>query len=202
MIRRFANWLHSLPARYVLAVGIVLGAAWVAETQTPLTPIANLRGRTDSNGALYVAQIATWITETVITNTVSVLVTNLGPTSSSSYATTGCYHVTTASTNSINCADAAANFYGFRAENTTTTAAYLRLYNLATAPTCNSATGYIESIPIPPAAAAGQVGGIVAFQVIPTNYATGIGFCVTGGGTSTDNTASGAGIYIKIKYKE
>ena len=136
--------------------------------------------------------------DTAITNTPSVIVDNLGPTSSSAYAATPCYHVTTASTNATSCADAQANFYGIRAVNTTQTIAYVRLYNLASAPTCNSATGFIESIPIPPASASGLAGGIVAHEIIPTNYATGLGFCATGGGSSTDSSNAPAGVYVKL----
>ncbi len=85
--------------------------------------------------------------------------------------------------------------------NTTTTVAYLRMYNLAAAPTCSSATGYVESIPVPPASAAGLVGGFVAEQSFGQAYSTGIAYCLTGGGSSTDNTNAPAGIYPGILYK-
>jgi hypothetical protein len=101
-------------------------------------------------------------------------------------------------TNHANCKNTAGNFYGFRAVNTSATLAYLRMYNLTTDPVCTVATGFVESIPIP-ASATGA--GAIDTSVIPINYPTGIGYCVTGGGGNTDNTAPPAGVYITIKYK-
>ena len=111
-----------------------------------------------------------------------------------------CYLTSAATTNATNCKNAAGNVYGFRFVNTTTTIYYLRMYNLSSAPTCSSATGFIETIPIPPAGASGQAGGIVAMQV-PQAYSTGIGFCFTGGSSSTDNTNAATGVFGSILYK-
>ncbi len=124
-----------------------------------------------------------------------------GATTSSNVAVTACNIVSAATTNATNCKASAGNFYGFEIFNTTTTVYYLRLYNSSSAPTCSSATGFIRSIPIPPAAASGQVGGIVSNQVFPTNYGTGISFCITGGSSSTDNTSAAAGIFGEIRYE-
>lgn len=120
---------------------------------------------------------------------------------SSTAAASGCYLVSAASTNSTSCKGSAGNLYGFRFINTTTTVYYLRMYNTAAAPTCSSATGFIESIPIPPAGAAGQAGGFVEMSDIPINYGTGIGFCLTGGSSSTDNTNAATGVFGKVVYK-
>lgn len=108
---------------------------------------------------------------------------------------------TTASTNATSCKASAGNMYGFRFINTSTTIAYVRLYNLATAPTCSSATGYVETIPVPPAGAAGGAAGIVDSAPLPLGYTTGIGLCVTGGSTSTDNTNAPTGVFVTVKYK-
>ena len=105
---------------------------------------------------------------------------------------------TTASTNATNCKNIPGNFYGFRAINTTATLAYLRMYNLNAAPTCSSATGFVESIPIP-ALATGA--GAIDTSTLPIGYTTGIGFCVTGGGGNTDNTNAPVGVFITVKYK-
>lgn len=199
MMQRLLDRLRAVSPSVTLALVFILVWAWAAESQGPLTAIANLKGRTNSNGELLV-DIGTG--DVNIVNVPSVSVSNLGPSSSASYAATECSAITTASTNSTNCADATANLYDFYAINSTTTAAYLRIYNLASAPTCSSATGFIKSVPIPAASAAGVFGGVVVPNVIPVNYATGIGFCVTGGGSSTDNTNAPAGIYIALKYKE
>jgi hypothetical protein len=122
-------------------------------------------------------------------------------TATAATAASVCNILGAASTNSTSCKGSAGNFYGYEIFNTTTTVYYLRLYNTAGAPTCSSATGFIRSIPIPPAAAAGQVGGIVSNQNVSANYTTGIGYCITGGSSSTDNTNAATGIFGEIRYK-
>lgn len=116
-------------------------------------------------------------------------------------ATSACNILSAASTNSTSCKGSAGNFYGFEVYNTATTVYYLRLYNSSSAPTCSSATGFIRTIPIPPAPAAGQVGGVVSNQVIPVGFSTGIGYCITGGSSSTDNTNAATGVFGEIRYK-
>lgn len=106
-----------------------------------------------------------------------------------------------ASTNSTNVKSSAGNIYGLRLENTTTTIYYLRLYNASSAPTCSSATNFVESIPIPPAAAAGGAGGIVEPMNYGQAFTTGISYCLTGGGGNNDNTNAATGVYVSIKYK-
>jgi len=108
---------------------------------------------------------------------------------------TPCYLVSTASTNSTNCKNAAGQIYGYDFVNTTATIYYLRLYNASSAPTCSSATGFIRTIPIL------ATGGIARDISVGEAYATGIGFCLTGGGSSTDNTNAAAGVYVTIHYK-
>jgi len=103
-----------------------------------------------------------------------------------------------ASTNSTSVKGSAGNVYGIYIINTTTTNYFLRMYNLSSAPTCSSATGFVETIPALGAAANG--GGISRMQVAQA-YSTGIGFCLTGGGSSTDNTNAATGVYVTILYK-
>jgi hypothetical protein len=112
-----------------------------------------------------------------------------------------CTLISAASTNATNCKGSAGNVYGFRFVNTTTTVYYLRMYNASSAPTCSSGTGFIESIPIPPAGATGQAGGIVAIEPMGEGYTTGIGFCFTGGSSSSDNTNAATGVFGTILYK-
>jgi len=83
------------------------------------------------------------------------------------------------------------------ATNTTSTNYYLRLYNLAAAPTCSSATGFVETIPIFGAAANG---GGIQISSISSSYSTGIGFCITGGAGSTDNTNAAVGVFVTIRF--
>jgi hypothetical protein len=121
-----------------------------------------------------------------------------GATATTTNSALGCYLQSAASTNATNCKASAGNFYGVRAVNTTATLYYLRLYNASGTPTCSSATGFIESIPIP-ASATGA--GIAAITTVPVGYSTGIAFCFTGGGSSTDNTNAATGVYLTIYYK-
>jgi hypothetical protein len=112
-----------------------------------------------------------------------------------------CAIVSAASTNSTSCKGSAGDVWGYELYNTTTTIYYLRLYNASSAPTCSSATGFIKSIPVIPAAASGGSGGQISNEVLPVPYATGIGFCLTGGSSSTDNTNAAVGIFGVVKYR-
>lgn len=116
-------------------------------------------------------------------------------------AVSPCNVLATASTNATSCKGSAGNLYGYSLTNTTTTVYYLRLYNASAAPTCSSATGFVRSIPIPPAAAAGGVGGIVDNGTFGVQFSTGIGYCLTGGSSSTDNTNAAAGVLGELRYK-
>lgn len=110
-----------------------------------------------------------------------------------------CVVQSAASTNATNCKGAAGLLYGVEVINTTSTIYYLRLYNLSSAPTCSSATGFIRTIPVPHGSGAGA--GIANFYTVGETYGTGIGFCLTGGGSSTDNTNAATGVYITLHYK-
>lgn len=123
------------------------------------------------------------------------------PSSASGDAFTECVILSAASTNATNCKNAAGNFISYELYNTSTTIYYLRLYNLSTAPTCSSATGFIRTIPIPPASAAGGMGGIVSNNTIGVQYGTGIAYCLTGGSASTDNTNAATGVFGSLKVK-
>ncbi len=107
------------------------------------------------------------------------------------------YFTSAASTNSTNVKASAGNVYTLSAVNTTGTLVYLRMYNLSSAPTCSSATGFVESVPVP---AATTGAGIVRDVSVGQTYSTGIGYCLTGGGSSTDNTAAVTGVYVTLLY--
>lgn len=109
-----------------------------------------------------------------------------------------CYLSSAASTNSTNCKTSGGNVYEFGAINTTAVVYFVRLYNLAAAPTCSSATGFVESIPVP---ASTSGAGVVRSFPVGRAYPTGIGFCITGGGSSTDNTNAATGLYLSIGYR-
>jgi hypothetical protein len=109
-----------------------------------------------------------------------------------------CYITSAASTNATNCKASAGLFYHLHAVNTTGVVYFLRLYNSSSGPTCSSATGFVETIPIP---ASTMGAGVVIDIAMGATYGTGIGFCLTGGGGSTDNTNAATGVYITIGYK-
>jgi len=122
-------------------------------------------------------------------NTSGITTAALGRTSST------CYLESAASTNATSCKGSAGGILAIHATNTTNTAYYLRMYNLASAPTCSSATGFVETIPIFANLPNGRA------TTSPQGYSAGIGFCLTGGGSSTDNTAAATGVYITILFQ-
>lgn len=126
---------------------------------------------------------------------------NVGALPVTSGGTSVCYLTSGASNNATNCKNAAGQLYGYDLINTTTTIYYLRIYNLSASPTCSSATGFVRTIPIPPASAAGGAGGIARSLAVGEAYGTGLGFCLTGGGSSTDNTNAATGVYVTLNYK-
>lgn len=104
-----------------------------------------------------------------------------------------------ASTNSTNVKASSGTVHFVSCINTTSTLYYFRFYNLTTAPTCSSATGFIQSYPIPHGTGTGAGFGFP--YVIGKSFTTGIGYCITGGGSSTDNTNAATGLYCEVVYK-
>lgn len=131
----------------------------------------------DANGAQYVTPIAT---------------------PASGAGATAFNVASAASTNSTNVKASAGNLYSITLVNTTATLYYLRLYNLASAPTCSSATGYVTTVPVP---ASTTGAGLTVNLNVGAAFTTGIGYCITGGPTSTDNTNAAVGIYGFLAYK-
>lgn len=111
------------------------------------------------------------------------------------------YTAAGATTNATSVKGSAGTVYGYSLTNTTATIYYLRMYNTPSAPPCSSSTGYVSTIPIPPAAAAGGAGGREITKNIGQAFTTGIGFCITGGPSSTDNTNAATGVFVEILYK-
>lgn len=120
-------------------------------------------------------------------------------TATTTNAATTYFLTSAASTNSTSVKGSAGNLYAIHITNTTTTNYFLRLYNASSAPTCSSATGFIESIPALGASANGGVNGRT--NGVPQAFSTGIAFCLTGGGSSTDNTNAATGVYLTLVYK-
>ncbi len=122
----------------------------------------------------------------------------VAPVPTTSGGTSVCYITSAASTNATNCKGSAGQVYSYHVINTTATLYYLRIYNLSSSPTCSSATGFVQTIPIP---ASANGAGVVIPLAVGEAYGTGIGFCLTGGGSSTDNTNAATGLYVSINYK-
>jgi len=108
------------------------------------------------------------------------------------------YAAAAASTNATSVEASSGTVYHYSLTNTTSTIYYLRMYNLASAPTCSSATGFVESIPIP---ANTSGGGRERPMNIGQAFTTGIAYCITGGASSTDNTNAATGVLVSILYK-
>jgi hypothetical protein len=151
----------------------------------------------DSTGTVAATQSGTWTVQPG--NTANTTAWLVQPVPGTANGASTCVVQSAASTNATNCKNAAGLIYGLEVINTTSTIYYLRLYNLSTSPTCSSATGFIRTVPIPHASGAGA--GIANFYTIGETYGTGIGFCLTGGGSSTDNSNAAVGVFITIHYK-
>lgn len=145
--------------------------------------------------ALGQATMANSLPVTLASNQSTIATQNVGGTTGGS---TPCVLQSAATTNATSCKASAGTVYGYRVINTTATLYYLRMYNLAAAPTCSSATGFVETIPI---AASTAGAGISYANAIGEAYGTGVAFCLTGGGSSTDNTSAATGVYVSILYK-
>ena len=105
----------------------------------------------------------------------------------------------TASTNATSVKASAGVLHGGQAINTTGTIYYLRFYNLATAPTPSSATGFVLTVPVP--ANTTGAGVLLNFGPFGGAFSTGIAFCVTGGPTSTDNSNAASGVFVNLAYQ-
>lgn len=113
--------------------------------------------------------------------------------------TTTCFFPSAASNNAQFCKASAGNLYEIHLTNTTTTNYFLKLYNTTSAPTCSSATNFVETVPALGAAANGGVNGRINSP--PQSFSSGIAFCLTGGGSNTDNTNAATGVYITLLFK-
>lgn len=111
------------------------------------------------------------------------------------------YHfITTASTNATLISTGAHTLYSLTVTGLNSTAGYVRIYDLAGAPTCSSSTGAVHTYPV--IGSATQQGGMII--PLPSQgelYANGIGFCATGGSADNDNTSGPSGIVINASYK-
>ncbi len=189
------------PVKVVDSTGADVPVATTTEVQhdTALGTVTNLKGLLDfCRGRASVPSAVSADDDAVLGWCALTGARAMFPTAYSAGGADTCYITSAASTNSTNCKASAGTVYDLSVVNTTATLFYLRLYNLSSAPTCSSATGFVESIPVP---ASTSGAGIVRTFPVGRNYGTGIGFCLTGGGSSTDNTNAATGVYLSIGYK-
>lgn len=188
----------------VQGVGVAQGSTTAGQTLSPIGCRTLTSAPTDTTAQTNMPSCTTGGAQRVdIGSVAGTAVTTSVPVTLLAGTTGGCtpYHLsggTTASTNSTLIKNAAGTLCGITAISTSATLAYLKVYNLASAPTCSSATGIVHVYPIP----ASATGAGVRITTAPGEaYGTGIGFCVTGGGTDTDNTNAPTGIFIEGSYK-
>ena len=102
--------------------------------------------------------------------------------------------VTTASTNSAVVKPTAGMLYEITISNPTATAAYVKLYNKATAPTVGT------DVPVFTQAVAAGATVALTFGQVGKRFATGIGIACTAAAAATDTVVSVAGIQINATY--
>lgn len=88
----------------------------------------------------------------------------------------------------------------FTVLSTAATVAYIRIYDVAVAPTCTSATGMIAYYPIPSVGASGVSGFTLPLGPNGKVVVNGIGICLTGAAGTTDNTNAPTGIALNVTY--
>jgi len=99
-----------------------------------------------------------------------------------------------ASTNGANVKASAANVYGLSVHNASASTKYVRLFNLATAPTVGT------SVPIMVVAVPATSSKEIEF-VPALRFSTGLAVAITGGAAATDNTAVAAGdVQLLVSY--
>jgi hypothetical protein len=104
-----------------------------------------------------------------------------------------------ASTNATNIKPAAGQLVTAVCVNTTVTLYYLKFYDLAATPTCNTST-VVLTIPCPFGASSAG-GGFVMTPGQAAQFLNGIGMCLTGGIADNDNTNAATGVAIDVFFK-
>ena len=132
------------------------------------------------------------------TQPVSGTLTSAGTTTATPATGTTYNVVTTASTNAAVVKASAGNLYELTISNPTATAAYIKLYNKATAPTVGTDVPVL-TIAIP-ATAAGVGEKSFVFGAVGKRFATGIGIAVTAAAAATDTGVAVAGVQINATY--
>jgi hypothetical protein len=81
---------------------------------------------------------------------------------------------------------------------TSTTGMDLRFYDVTGIPSCGSSVGVVWNIPVPTAATAADVGGISIPIPAVMTFQRGIGVCLTGAVSDTDNSNAATGVQVNF----
>ena len=128
------------------------------------------------------------------TNTIGAV----APAAASNGGATPYHYLSAASNNATLVSSGAHTVYALALINTTATVYYFRLYDSGSAPSCSSATGVVDNLPVP--ANANGAGVVIPLEV-GASLANGLAFCLTGGGGDNDNSDAAAGVYVNLWYK-
>jgi hypothetical protein len=102
--------------------------------------------------------------------------------------------LSTASTNSNSIATGGRTLFDIVAVNTNAATAYLKLYDKASGPTCNTDT-VLQTFPLV------QNIPVVVPSIVGREFTLGIGICITGAMADNDNTNATTGIAVNLTYK-
>jgi len=107
--------------------------------------------------------------------------------------------VSAATTNATSIKATPGNVYDITCVNQTATKYYLKFYNKASAPTCNTDAVYAGPYPIP--ASTDGNGFSIIFGAVGREFTTGIAACITGGSADNDASAAATGVFCNGGYK-
>jgi len=194
-VRTNANTIETATGTLSMTAGVGLAYAWEASVNAvQWFRVRCTTTATASSIATWTAQRGSYATEPIpasqVTGTqaVSGTVTTTAPTGTA-------YSVTTAaSTNAAVVKGSAGSLYDLTLSNPTATAAYVKLYNKATAPTVGTDVPVL-TIPVPASSCIP-----VTLGAIGKRFATGIGIAVTAAAVATDTGVTVAGIQIHGTY--
>jgi hypothetical protein len=192
-VRSNANTIESATGTLSIAVGAGLAYSWEASVNAyQYARVRCTTSVTASSAATWTIQRGSYATEPIpaAQTTAAQPVTQASGTA---------YNLTTAATtNAAVVKSTAGNLYEVSISNATATAAFVKFYNKATAPTVGTD---IPVITLPIAAAGAGTGFVsVPFGTLGKRFGSGIGIAVTANAAATDTTATVAGIQVHGTY--
>lgn len=139
------------------------------------------------------------VTGTVTIGSQPVTTTLAPPGATTAGGCTGSHFLSAATTNATAVKSGAGILCELNAINTSTSPADLRLYDVAGAPNCASATGAVANFPIQPNTVG--PGFVINLGPYGRQFSTGIGICLTGAVADNDNSAAPTGIAVNYAFK-